>query len=149
MNTKVKRSRYPLSANTVPIYFMMIEREPMKFRYALKLAWLSFSLSAFGFDESLRQSSSIEISNPKSSSFKKSLSSLSGFSYPINEYTIVLRVCTVFLFIPPFFLISLDNKSLIMIGSISILCCSASFGILFAFYSFLLVYSACSSISSV
>jgi hypothetical protein len=118
---------------------MMIEREPMKFRYALKLAWLSFSLSAFGFEESLRQSSSIEISNPKSSSFKNILSSLSGFSYPINEYTIVLRVCTVFLLIPPFFLISLDNKSLIMMGRISILCCSANFGMLLAFYSFLVV----------
>ena len=127
----------------------MIEREPIKFRYALKLAWLSFSLSAFGFEESLRQSSSIEISNPKRSSFKKILSSLSGFSYPINEYTIVLRVCTVFLLIPPFFLISLDSKSLIMMGSISILCCSANLGILLAFYSFLVIYSACSSFISV
>jgi hypothetical protein len=70
----------------------MIEREPMKLRYALKLAWLSFSLSAFGFEESLRHSSSIEMSNPNSSSFKKSFSSVSGFNYPINEYTIVLLV---------------------------------------------------------
>lgn len=145
INTKVNRSKYPFNASTVPIYFIIIESDPIKFKYALKLAWLSFSLRTIELVVSFRHSSSILILNPKRSSFKNSFSSFSGLSWPINEYTIVLRVCTVFLLIAPFFFINFDRSSLMTMGSTSTLCCSASLGIFPAFYSFLL-YSPSSSL---
>jgi len=70
------------------------------------------------------------------SSLKKIQSSVSGFKFAMKLYTMVLLVCTVFILMAPFFLISFEIISLMMIGRTSSLCPSASLGMLLALASY-------------